>query len=320
MTRKNTFTAALEAIADLCQDKFVKLDSAAGMAGLVAHSEIKRAEKGQKKAVFLQHFLPLRAQMVQLLAQSYRQYFKLALSHPSQTGGDSDHWAWTQLQPFLRAAIEWIREWYVLACEGENQSLRQLGSMPIVQSGTISFSIPTAVPPLPPVTSWRAPAWLFGISLTFFGVGALKRHHIPNTSSEEKLGAAHTRLLLSGTRRAFLWELGAVCQTVRNEEIAAAGAIREDVVGDQRRRTIKRKGWETRDKLYNVIRASLVANPGLEGMEFCAELDRRHAPPLFDWMKSGEWREGLTWKEAWRDEDLRRKIRRVRQEAHKSKR
>jgi DNA-directed RNA polymerase specialized sigma24 family protein len=49
---------------------------------------------------------------------------------------------------------------------------------------------------------------------------------VPNTDSAEKLGEAHTRLLLKGARRVFLWDLGAAIETVLNEEIAAAGAIR----------------------------------------------------------------------------------------------
>jgi hypothetical protein len=81
----------------------------------------------------------------------------------------------------------------------------------------------------------------------------------------------------------------------------------------------KREGWEQREKLYRAIREVLTRNPSLQGMKFCAELDKRHAPPLYDWMKLGQWREGLTWKEAWNDSDLRRKIRRVRQEAMKSR-
>jgi hypothetical protein len=56
----------------------------------------------------------------------------------------------------------------------------------------------------------------------------------------------------------------------------------------------------------------------LSAGEFCAELDKRHAPPLFDWTERGEWREGLTWKEAWGGMGLRSKIRRVRQEAQKA--
>jgi hypothetical protein len=66
------------------------------------------------------------------------------------------------------------------------------------------------------------------------------------------------------------------------------------------------------------MRKVLRANPELQGMEFCAELDRRHAQPLLDWIQSKEWREGLTWKEAWDKPLLKPKIRRVRQEAQKA--
>jgi hypothetical protein len=85
------------------------------------------------------------------------------------------------------------------------------------------------------------------------------------------------------------------------------------------RKQIKRTGWEQKLKLYNVIQKILSRNPRLQGMKFCAELDKRHAPPLYDWTKRGEWRNGLTWKEAWNDRPLRRKIRRVRQEAMKDR-
>jgi hypothetical protein len=81
----------------------------------------------------------------------------------------------------------------------------------------------------------------------------------------------------------------------------------------------KRKGWEQREKLYRAIREVLTRNPSLQGMKFCAELDKRHAPPLYDWMKLGQWRDGLTWKEAWNNPDLLPKIRRVRQEAMKNR-
>ena len=79
----------------------------------------------------------------------------------------------------------------------------------------------------------------------------------------------------------------------------------------------KRKGWEQREKLYEAIRRALNANRSLQGIELCAELDRRHAPPLCDWVVRGEWRKGLTWKEAWSNKRLRSRIRRVRQEAQK---
>ena len=61
--------------------------------------------------------------------------------------------------------------------------------------------------------------------------------------SEEKLGKAHTRLLLKGARRVFLWDLGAAIETVQNEETAAAGAIRVETVNRQKRVPNKRRGW-----------------------------------------------------------------------------
>jgi hypothetical protein len=68
-----------------------------------------------------------------------------------------------------------------------------------------------------------------------------------------------------------------------------------------------------------IISTRTRAQDALQGMDLCAELDKRRAPPLLDWIESGEWRDGLTWKEAWGNPALRRKIRRVRQEAMKSR-
>jgi hypothetical protein len=324
MTRRNlpprdAFTSALMAIANLLESDLAKLDYASGIEALAAHSEIERLHLRHKTGPFYRHFVPLRQRMSALLAEAYRRLFKLALANPSQTGDDPDTWAWTQLQRAVGVALGWIREWYVLACDGQNQTVRPAGSLDAVPAQTASLSIPATVPPLPPSTSWRAPSWLFGISLAFFGIGGLKTQHVPNMDSDEKLGESHTRLLLKGAQRVFLWELAAAIETVRNEETAAAGATRAEVVSGQERRTIKRKGWEQRLKLYQVIRTILSADPTLKGLKFCAELDKRHALPLLDWVEAKQWRPGLTWKEAWRDDDLRRKIRRVRQEAQRAK-
>jgi hypothetical protein len=169
---------------------------------------------------------------------------------------------------------------------------------------------------LPAQTAWRAPGWLFGVSLVFFGIGVMKPEHVPDDKLE-KLSPGHSRLILKGAKRVFLWELAELLERVRNEEVAAAGAIRAESSPEQKRQPNKRKGWEQREKLYSVIRKILGANPDLQGIAFCAELDRRHARPLWDWVKSREWREGLTWKEAWRIPELQRKIRRVRQEAQR---
>lgn len=151
-----------------------------------------------------------------MLADSYRRYFKLALAHPHQTGHDPHQWALGQLQPILGMALEWIHNWFILACDGENQFVRRVGSTEFVPGQTVSVSIPTTGAPYPSAESWRAPAWLFAIA-PHVGIGPLKTKNVPANNSEERLGAAHTRLLLKGARRVFLWELGAAIETVRNE-------------------------------------------------------------------------------------------------------
>jgi hypothetical protein len=258
--------------------------------------------------------------LVSLLASTYRRCINLALAHPRETGNYPDQWAWNAIQPTIITSIEWIRDWYILACDGENKYVRYMGSTDFVPGGqTVSLSIPTTVPPFPPSKSWRAPAWLFQVSLAYVGVGPLKTKNLPANNSEERLGMAHTRLLVKGARRVFLWGLREAIETVRNEEIAAAGAIPSVSVNEQRRGPNKRKGWEQKQKLYSAIQKVLSANRYLQGMDFCAELDKRHAPPLYDWTKCGDWPEGLTWKEAWNNPALRQKIRRVRQEAMKNR-
>jgi hypothetical protein len=316
-TRVDTLTPAVKAISELFEDGFAQITSFGSGEALMAHSEIERMLIAQKTGPFFRHFVPLQKGMVALLADTYRRCFKLALAHVSQTGGDPDMWAQAQLWPAVCVVLDWIRDWYILACDGESQSMRRVGSMPFVAGGTASLSIPSTLPPLPPPTSWRAPAWLFQVS-PLVGIGPLKMQHVPSRDSEEKLGEAHTRLLLKGAKKAFLWALGAAIERVRNEETAAAGAIRVETVNGQIRSPNKRKGWQQRIRLYNTIRKVLSANPTLEGMEFCAELDKRHAPPLVDWTERGEWQDGLTWKEAWGKKGLQRKIRRVRQEAQKA--
>jgi hypothetical protein len=196
----------------------------------VAHNDIEHASVAHKTATFYRHFVPLRQQIVVLLREAYRRYFKLALAQPSRTANDPDEWAQMQLQPAIQAVFEWIHQWYILACDGENEGVRHVGTVEFVPASTVSVPIPTTVPPLPPPTSWRAPAWLFEIS-PLLGIGPLKENHVAARDTEDKLGEAHTRLLLKGARRAFLWDLAAVCRTVRNEEIAAAGAVVGATVG-----------------------------------------------------------------------------------------
>jgi hypothetical protein len=190
--------AALEAIGALLAQGFEQRELKGFASALAAHSEIELVPIQTKTSPFVRHFLPLRTDLVNLLAASYRQYFKLGLAHPAQTGGNTGEWACIQLQPAVDMAWRSIRNWYVLACDGENEDVQH---------------------------DWLAPSWLFQISLALVGVGPLKEQHVPDRNSREKLSPAHTRLLLKGARRVFLWELEAAFETVRNEEIAAAGAI-----------------------------------------------------------------------------------------------
>jgi hypothetical protein len=286
----DAFESALEAIATLLESDLKKLQDELWKEALATNSAMAQLRYRQKTVPFFRRFVPLRQRMSALLAEAYRRYFKLAQAHPSQTERDSDRWARNQLRPGLDTAVGWIRQWYILACDG----------------------------PEPPSTPWQAPSWLFGVSEVHFGIGFLYQQHLPNMDSDEPLGESHSRLLLKGARRVFLWDLEEAMERVRTEEIAAAGAIRADVVGG-RRRTINRVGRDQRLKLYRVMKEILRPNPSLQGLSFCSELDKRHAPPLYDWEKSGEWPKGLTWKEAWKQSKLRSKIRRVRQEAQKTK-
>jgi len=204
-TPPHIFTSARNAIDALFENEFAELHSTGVTEAIFAHGEIEQAPVALKSVAFFRHFAPLRNGMLVLLADAYRRYYKLALAHVSQPGDDPDFWAQTQLQPAVWAALEWIRDWYILACDGESESVRRVGSVPFAPGQTVSFSISTTAPPLPPPTSWRAPSWLFGISLALFGIGNMKPQHVPATDSDEKLGESHTRLLFKGARRVFLW-------------------------------------------------------------------------------------------------------------------
>lgn len=88
------------------------------MAAMVAHDQIEIVSVSRKTGTFYQHYLPLQKNLIVLLADTYRRYFKLALVHPHQAGGDPDRWTRVQLQPALGASLESISDWYVLACDG----------------------------------------------------------------------------------------------------------------------------------------------------------------------------------------------------------
>jgi hypothetical protein len=245
-TSHSSLTPALEAIANLTAQELNDIFHSGQMAAMIANGQIELAPINRKSGIFHRHFVPLRNNLILLLANSYRRYFKVALAHPREAGTSPEQWAWNHLQSAVGPTLEWIRDWYILACDGENRYVQHIGSAEFVPEGTVSLSIPLTVPPVPPPKSWRAPAWLFQISIALVGVGPLKTKHVPTLDSEQKLTAALTRLLLKGARRVFLWELGAAIETVRNEETAAAGAIPiEPVTGEgPARKTRQLKGVE----------------------------------------------------------------------------
>jgi hypothetical protein len=238
---RDSFTPAVEAIGNLLLPELNEIVSVGWSAALSAHTEIEIRPINQRKGSFNRHFLPLLKDVVSLLAGSYRRYFKLALAHPRQTEPEPHQWAWTQLQPAVFVVLEWIREWYILACDGENQYMRHTARIECVPGQTVSTPIPLNLPEITSPESWRAPAWLFAVG-PVVGIGPLKTKHVPATDSEERLSAAHTRLLLKGARRVFLWKLGAEIETVRNEEIASAGAIPPPTITMQTAESDTRKG------------------------------------------------------------------------------
>lgn len=320
-TRKNKngrLGPALEAARQLWRDDFNGLRLAGNTEALSAYAEIERTPLPRKVDVFFRRHFPLRSESVGFLAEMYRRFFRVAIAHPGETDPNTHQWAWEQLQPSVRVTVEWIRNWYALACDGENERLRHIGSAEFEPNQTVSIDVRLDVPSLP-VARWCAPSWLFQVSWLFAGIQQMRSDHVPDTNTEKRLNRAQTRLLLTGARRAFLLQLRGAIERVRNEETIVAVAVPPERVSARTRVANKRKGWESRLKLKVTIQKILAKNPELEGMDFCAALDKHHAPHLFDWEKSNQWKKDFTWKVAWRDRVLRRKIRRVRHDAMKSR-
>jgi RNA polymerase sigma factor (sigma-70 family) len=225
----NKFTSALEAINNLLLPELDQILSGAWSAALAANSEIKIRPINLRTGPFHRHLAPLLKELVSALAGAYRRYFKLALAHPGQVGDDPNGWALAHLQPFVIATIDWIRDWYMLACDGLNRYVQPVGSVPFQPGQTASISILVDPQEIASPKSWRAPSWLFAVGAVV-GIGPLKTQNVPARDSEEKLSAAHTRLLLKGVRRVFLGMLVVAIETVRNEEIAAAAAFPSSTV------------------------------------------------------------------------------------------
>ena len=220
----STVRSALEAITNLWQKEFSDFLFNAQMVALSVHSRIDVVPAPQKSATFYREFLPLRENLVALLGNNYRRYFKVGLAQPLVAGEPHD-WAWLQLQSAVYASIDWICDWYVLACSGENRFIRPIASASVDPGTTVSLTIPLTGPPVRSATSWRAPAWLFSVLPDLTGIGLMKEKNMPAVDSEQELGAAHTCLIVKGARRAFLWRLAEIIEIVRNEETAAAATI-----------------------------------------------------------------------------------------------
>lgn len=302
----------LAAAARLLEDDFGKWQFQAVLGGHETHITIQNALAERKTREFHTALARCRRPLVALLADAYRRYLKLAVAHQSVLGGEPSESASAWLRPAISAGVAELIQWTVLACDGENAHVRPIGTLTAKSGETASLAIPNTLPPPPPPENWRAPGWLFLQFPAVTGIGPLKNKNVPDRNAE-RLDAAHTRLILGGMRRMFLAEVRGAVQRARDEELAIAGATPPASV-PKTKRPQHRAGWERKEKLLAVIREILKEKPGLQGTDFCAELDKRHAPPLPAWVTSGEW-DGLTFKAAWKKPALRKKIRRVRQES-----
>ena len=205
-TNRSPLAKALEAIDNLWGMSFAKIETSGQMVALVAHREIEASVVADKTGPFYQRLIPFRNELMAGLANTYRRAFKLALAHSREVASDPHEWTLNQMQPAIDATLDLIVEWYMLACDGAPRSV------PTKETNQSA-------------KAWRAPSWLFAVSAAYVGIGLLKEKHVPERNTEGKLGASHTRLLLKGARRVFLGQLGAAIETIRNEEIAAIGAI-----------------------------------------------------------------------------------------------
>jgi len=115
------FTSALEAISNLLFSELDQIIRGGWSAALAANSEINIRPISQRSGPFHSHLIPLLKDLSSLLASAYRRYFKLALAHPQQSGPDPHDWALHQLNGAVGVTLDWIHNWYILACDGSNR-------------------------------------------------------------------------------------------------------------------------------------------------------------------------------------------------------
>jgi len=236
MTRRNEtsgrLTSAIAATAKLWRQQFDEFRNESHAEALFAYTQIVSLPVAQRQARFYGRFILLLHNAVTIFKDTYRRHFKLAIANPRECGPDPHEWAWTLVQVGMPYVYEWIQEWYVLACDGENRYVRQIASIPVVPGDTASISIPPVPPPLQESNLWRAPSWLFAVS-PLVGIGLLKKKNVPDANSDQRLKKAHTRLLLKGMRKVFRRKLRADVEVIRNEETATAGAMPIEIVNPQ---------------------------------------------------------------------------------------
>jgi hypothetical protein len=269
---ENRFAQSIEAIENLLLPELRDFFQAGWNDALAAHSEIKIRPIAQKTIPFYRYFVQSQLKLAAILTSSYRRYFKLALAQPQLIASGPHEWASQQFASVVDLISEWIRDWFSLACDGSNQHMQLIASVPFELEQTVTI-------PLKPVESstavnWLAPAWLFQVG-AIVGIAFLRTEHVPDRNTEEKLSTAHTRLLLKGARKVFLFKLRTEFERVSNEELALAGTNPAHPTTVQPRQ-YKRKGLPDKLKLYGVMQKILADNPSLEGKDFCVELDRRH--------------------------------------------
>ena len=171
--------------------RFVEFQQESIVRALAVHREIEALAVGSRNARFYAQFMPLLMNSAQILVEAYRRYFRLALASPQECGPNPDEWACNQLREGIGVAFDWLTNWWVLACDGENQHVRLVASIPFVPGEAMSVSIPTSLPPgSKPRTWWCAPCWTFVVYPP--GINVIKTKHVPDTTSDEKLSPALT--------------------------------------------------------------------------------------------------------------------------------
>lgn len=64
----HALSSAMDAADSLCEEAFASLEQLSELHAISAHSELKQRNSQEKSAAFYRSFLPLRAQMIALLA------------------------------------------------------------------------------------------------------------------------------------------------------------------------------------------------------------------------------------------------------------